>query len=67
MRALVIERFGQEPVVQDVAEPVAPPGGVVVRVEASGLCRSDWHALMGHDDDVTLPCRTCRGTSSPGR
>ena len=25
--------------------PVAPDGGVVVRVHATGLCRSDWHAL----------------------
>jgi alcohol dehydrogenase len=28
---------------------------VVVRVEASGLCRSDWHAWQGHDPDVVLP------------
>jgi alcohol dehydrogenase len=26
-----------------------------VRVEATGLCRSDWHALAGHDPDVALP------------
>jgi alcohol dehydrogenase len=55
MRALVIERFGQEPRVHDVPEPVPPPGGVVVRVEVCGLCRSDWHALMGHEADVRLP------------
>lgn len=30
--------------------PVAPPGGVVVRVAATGMCRSDWHAWAGHDD-----------------
>lgn len=28
---------------------------MVVAVEASGLCRSDWHAWAGHDEGVTLP------------
>jgi alcohol dehydrogenase len=28
---------------------------VVVAVEATGLCRSDWHGWMGHDDDIELP------------
>jgi alcohol dehydrogenase len=55
VRALVIERFGQEPVLCHRPEPSAPPGGVVVRVEVTGLCRSDWHAFMGHDDDVAPP------------
>ena len=31
------------------------PEGVVVKVEATGLCRSDWHGWMGHDPDITLP------------
>ena len=33
-----------------MAEPSAPAGGVVVRVMATGMCRSDWHAWAGHDD-----------------
>jgi D-arabinose 1-dehydrogenase-like Zn-dependent alcohol dehydrogenase len=28
---------------------------VVVRVEATGLCRSDWHGWQGHDPDIALP------------
>ena len=36
-------------------EPTAPDGGVVVRVLASGLCRSDWHAWAGHDDEIVFP------------
>ncbi|MBA7521029.1 alcohol dehydrogenase [subsurface metagenome] len=28
---------------------------MVIRVEATGLCRSDWHGWMGHDPDITLP------------
>ncbi|SEF15625.1 alcohol dehydrogenase [Jiangella alba] len=49
------ERFRERPVVLDVAEPACPPGGAVIRVEATGLCRSDWHGWMGHDDDIALP------------
>ena len=33
-----------------VADPTAPAGGVVVRVMATGMCRSDWHAWAGHDE-----------------
>ena len=55
MRAVVIEAFGQVPRVVDVPDPAPPPHGVVVAVEATGVCRSDWHAWQGHDPDVTLP------------
>jgi alcohol dehydrogenase len=55
VRALLIERFGDQPSVQEVPQQQAPPGGAVVRVEVTGLCRSDWHALMGHDPDAVLP------------
>jgi alcohol dehydrogenase len=55
MRAVVIEEFGVTPVLREVPEPLCPPDGVVVAVEATGLCRSDWHALAGHDPDVALP------------
>ncbi|MGI5126616.1 alcohol dehydrogenase catalytic domain-containing protein [Pseudonocardia sp. CA-107938] len=30
-------------------EPAVPAGGVVVRVHATGMCRSDWHAWAGHE------------------
>ncbi|WP_224386635.1 alcohol dehydrogenase catalytic domain-containing protein [Pseudonocardia sp. ICBG1293] len=55
MRAVRITEFGTEPRVVEVPDPVAPPGGVVVRVEATGLCASDRFAWAGHDGDVTLP------------
>ena len=54
MRAVVINAVRGRPEVRDVAEPTAPPDGVVVRVEATGLCRSDWHAWAGHDE-IALP------------
>jgi D-arabinose 1-dehydrogenase-like Zn-dependent alcohol dehydrogenase len=55
VRALVFESFGGPLQVRDVPAPDPAPGGVVVRVAASGICRSDWHAWQGHDHDVALP------------
>ncbi|HSY00181.1 MAG TPA: zinc-dependent alcohol dehydrogenase family protein [Streptomyces sp.] len=55
MRAVVFERFGEPATVKDIATPTPTPHGVVVRVEATGLCRSDWHGWQGHDPDITLP------------
>ena len=55
MRAIVLDAFRARPEVRDVAEPTAPPHGVVVRVMATGMCRSDWHAWAGHDDEIVLP------------
>lgn len=55
MRAVIFDEFGARPEVRDVADPVAPPGGAVIRVEATGLCRSDWHGWQGHDPDIRPP------------
>lgn len=56
MRAVQFDAFGETPYVTDRAMPVAPADGAVIRVEATGLCRSDWHGWMGHDPDIaTLP------------
>src|SRR3954468_19246793 len=55
VRALVFEAFGGPLTVRDVPAPDPAPGGVVVRVEATGVCRSDWHAWQGHDPDVVVP------------
>ena len=43
------------PELQTVSDPVPEADGVVLRVEASGVCRSDWHGWMGHDPDIALP------------
>jgi len=55
MHAVVFEQFGGPVEIRSVPDPVASPGGVVVEVHATGLCRSDWHAWAGHDDGVALP------------
>jgi alcohol dehydrogenase len=55
MRAAIYERFGQPLTIQQLPDPTAPEHGVVIRVKATGLCRSDWHGWMGHDPDIRLP------------
>jgi alcohol dehydrogenase len=55
MRAVVVEEYGVLPVVRDVPPPEPSDGSVVLKVEATGLCRSDWHGWMGHDSDIVLP------------
>jgi alcohol dehydrogenase len=55
MRAVHVTAFGELPQVVDLPTPAAPVGGVVVDVELTGLCRSDFHAFAGHDDGVLLP------------
>lgn len=47
MRAAVMEGFRQPLVVREMPEPTPAPHGVVVRVEANGICRSDWHVWAG--------------------
>ncbi|GAB97038.1 alcohol dehydrogenase [Kineosphaera limosa] len=54
MRAVIYEDYGQMPQVREVPQPAPPPGGVIVAVAATGVCRSDWHAWMGHEP-VSLP------------
>ena len=55
MKAVLYESFGEAPKVVSVEDPTPPVHGVVVKVEATGVCRSDWHGWMGHDPDITLP------------
>ena len=54
MKAVSYPAYGVVPVLVDVPEPECPAGGVLVRVMATGVCRSDWHAWRGHDP-VPLP------------
>ena len=51
---MVLDRLRGPLEVRTVPDPRAPVGGVVIRVVATGLCLSDWHAWAGHDD-IALP------------
>ncbi|MCD6285485.1 MAG: zinc-dependent alcohol dehydrogenase family protein [Anaerolineae bacterium] len=55
MKAAVYEAFQAPLSIQNVADPSPALDGVVIRVEATGICRSDWHGWMGHDSDIHLP------------
>jgi alcohol dehydrogenase len=55
MRAVIYREFGKLPAIESVPDPTPKSHGVVLRVAATGLCRSDWHGWMGHDPDITLP------------
>lgn len=55
MRAVVYDALRGPWRSTEIADPTPPPDGVVLRVEAAGLCRSDWHAWHGHDNVSTFP------------
>jgi len=55
MKAIVYEKFQDSIKIQNVLDPTPNNGGVVIKVKATGLCRSDWHGWMGHDPDIKLP------------
>ena len=55
MKAVRYDAFEGPLLLVDVPDPSPAPDGVVVRVGASGLCRSDWHGWQGHDADVRVP------------
>jgi alcohol dehydrogenase len=55
MKAAVFDTFQGKITIRNIADPIPKPDGVVVKVKATGLCRSDWHGWMGHDPDIRLP------------
>ncbi|WP_026940484.1 zinc-dependent alcohol dehydrogenase family protein [Humibacter albus] len=54
MRAVQYSAVHERPRLTEVPIPDCPPDGALIRVEATGVCRSDWHAWRGHDP-VPLP------------
>ncbi|OOR88498.1 alcohol dehydrogenase [Moraxella caviae] len=55
MKAVLFEQFNQRPSIVNVADPTPSNDGVVIKVQATGVCRSDWHGFVGHDADIELP------------
>lgn len=54
MRAAVLRSFNEDLSIEDVAEPDCPEDGVVLKVMACGVCRSDWHGWTGEHPRVKL-------------
>lgn len=55
MQAVVYTEFQGPMAVESVDRPAVAPHGVLIEVRANGVCRSDWHAWMGHDPSIALP------------
>lgn len=55
MKAVMFEAFNARPKLVTLPDPRPEPHGVVLKVEATGVCRSDWHGWVGHDSDIVLP------------
>jgi len=55
VRAAVYEEFEGPLMIQNVSDPTPDELGVVIKVKATGLCRSDWHGWMGHDSLISVP------------
>ena len=55
MRAVFFEEFQGKISIENLPTPEIKKHGVLIKVGATGLCRSDWHGWMGHDPDITLP------------
>ncbi len=54
MKALVYDAV-ETLVYRDMPNPVAGAGQSLIRIEASGICGSDMHAFLGHDDRRPAP------------
>ncbi|MFD0534474.1 zinc-dependent alcohol dehydrogenase family protein [Actinomadura luteofluorescens] len=52
MLAVAYDAFAGPLEIRELPDPRVPPGGAVIRVEATGVCRSDWHGWQGHDPDI---------------
>ena len=55
MKAVLYEQFCKTPKIVTLTDPTPEPHGIVIKVAATGVCRSDWHGWMGHDPDIELP------------
>ena len=55
MLAACYEQFNSPITIQTLPDPVPGPDEVVIKVMATGICRSDWHGWQGHDSDIHLP------------
>lgn len=52
MRAAVLRHYRADLSIEEVPDPACPPDGVVLRVLACGICRSDWHGWTGEHPRV---------------
>lgn len=54
MKAAIYHQFQKPLSIEKLPDPRPTRDGVVLQVEATGLCRSDWHGWMSHDSSISL-------------
>ena len=52
MRAAILKAYREDLVIEQVPDPVCEADGVVLRLLACGICRSDWHGWVGEHPRV---------------
>ena len=52
MKAAVLREYRKDLSLEDVPDPACPKDGVILKVEACGVCRSDWHGWTGEHPRV---------------
>lgn len=55
MKAAIYRKFRKPLKIESLPDPTPTNDGVVIKVQATGLCRSDWHGWRGNDPDISLP------------
>ena len=55
MKAAIYQQYGGDIDIRTLPDPSPSENGVVIKVEATGICRSDWYGWMGNDKDIVLP------------
>lgn len=55
MKGIIYRSFEGALAVKNIPDPTPTPDSVIIKVNATGLCLSDWHGWMGHDPDIVLP------------
>lgn len=52
MRAAVVREFNEDLSIETVPDPTCPENGVILKVDACGICRSDFHGWVGGHPNV---------------
>jgi len=55
MKAAIYTEFKKPLKIENLPDPSPTTNGVVIKVKATGICRSDWHGWKGNDPDINLP------------
>ncbi|WP_334170976.1 zinc-binding dehydrogenase [Sinomonas sp.] len=63
MRAVVLRSPGEPPQLEDVELSAPRPGELLVRIEAAGVCHSDYHYMVG---DLSAPLPLVLGHEGAG-